>query len=135
MPDLRIILDHMSGARGERPSPEWELSIRRLADLHPNMYMKLSSLYDMYGPGDEIAPWKSPETIASYQAAFDVLLSAFGEDRVIWGSNWPVSDLGGDFGKQIELCEALLAPHGERVRDKVMQKNALAFYKRRPPKK
>ena len=59
--------------------------------------------------------------------------SSFGEDRLIWGSNWPVSDLGGDFGKQIELAEHYLKPFGPKVRDKVMFRNARDFYRRKPP--
>src|SRR6266849_4398100 len=31
-------------------------------------------------------------TLEAYKANFDVLMTAFGEDRLIWGSNWPVSE-------------------------------------------
>src|SRR5437762_1407619 len=44
-----------------------------------------------------------------------------------------VSDLGGDFGKQIELAEEYLRPFGPKVRDKVMFGNARDFYRRKPP--
>jgi predicted TIM-barrel fold metal-dependent hydrolase len=57
-------------------------------------------------------------------------MTAFGEDRLIWGSNWPVSDLGGSFSDEIRLAEQYLAPLGQVVRDKVMFKNALLFYRR-----
>lgn len=77
--------------------------------------------------------WKSPTTLEAYKANFDVLRTAFGEDRLIWGSNWPVSDIGGDFGKQIELAEEYLKPFGPKVRDKVMFGNARDFYRRKPP--
>lgn len=130
VPDLRIIIDHLGGAHGAAPTLAWELAMRRLADLHPNVYVKFSSFYDMYGPGGEDAPWKAPTEVAAYKAHFDVLMSAFGEDRLIWGSNWPVSDLGGDFGVQIRIAEEYLAPFGKRVRDKVMYRNARAFYRR-----
>ena len=52
---------------------------------------------------------------------------------MIWGSNWPVSDLGGVFGKQIELAEEYLKPFGPKVRDKVMFGNARDSYRRKPP--
>ena len=92
--------------------------------------MKFSSFYDMYAPGDIDFP--SPTDLASYKAHFDVLMSAFGEDRLIWGSNWPVTNLHGSFEAQIAIAEEYLAPLGMRVRDKVMYKNALAFYRRKP---
>ena len=134
VPDLRIILDHLAGAKGESPRPDWELDLRRLADRHRNVFVKFSSFFDMYNPaGSEDEGWKSPTTLEAYRAGFDVLMTAFGEDRLIWGSNWPVSDLGGDFGQQIALAEEYLKPFGPKVRDKVMFRNARDFYRRKPP--
>jgi predicted TIM-barrel fold metal-dependent hydrolase len=133
VPSLRIILDHLSGAKGATPSPDWERDMRRLA-AHQNVFVKFSSFFDMYNPvTSEDEGWKSPTALDAYKAHFDVLMSAFGADRLIWGSNWPVSDLGGDFGTQIELAEEYLKPFGPEVRDKVMFGNARDFYRRKPP--
>ena len=132
VPDLRIIIDHLGGAKGPSPvDPTWELEIRRLADVCPNLHMKFSSFYDMYAPGDVVFP--SPTDLASYKAHFDVLMTAFGADRLVWGSNWPVITLHGTFEAQIAIAEEYLAPFGTRVRDKVMFRNALAFYRRHRP--
>ena len=132
VPDLRIIIDHLGGAKGPPPvDPTWELEVRRLADVCPNLYMKWSSFYDVYAPGDVLFP--TPTDLASYKAHFDVLLTAFGSDRLIWGSNWPVITLHGTFEAQIAIAEEYLAPFGTAVRDKVMFKNALAFYRRHGP--
>jgi predicted TIM-barrel fold metal-dependent hydrolase len=131
VPDLRIIIDHLGGAKGPVVDPVWELEIRRLADVCPNLYMKFSSFYDMYAPGDVVFP--SPTDLASYKPHFDVLMTAFGPERLIWGSNWPVIVLHGTFEAQIAIAEEYLAPFGHRVRDKVMYKNALSFYRRQRP--
>ena len=140
VPDLRIIIDHLGGAKGPPPvDPTWELEIRRLADVCPNLYMKFSSFYDMYAPGDVVFP--APLDLAAYKAHFDVLMSAFGPDRLIWGSNWPVislhgpnpTDLSSGFGEQIRIAEEYLAPFGTQIRDKVMFRNALLFYRRHVP--
>ncbi len=129
VPDLRIVIDHLGGAKGPPPvDSTWELEIRRLADVCPNLYMKFSSFYDMYAPGDVVYP--TPTELGPYKAHFDVLMTAFGADRLIWGSNWPVITLHGTFEAQIAIAEAYLAPFGTEVRDKVMFKNALAFYRR-----
>jgi L-fuconolactonase len=129
VPDLRIIIDHLGGAKGPPPvDPTWELEIRRLADVCPNLHMKFSSFYDMYAPGDVVFP--SPTDLAAYKPHFDVLMTAFGPDRLVWGSNWPVTTLHGTFEAQIALAEEYLAPFGTAVRDKVMFRNALAFYRR-----
>jgi predicted TIM-barrel fold metal-dependent hydrolase len=135
VPNLRIILDHLAGAAGDSPTPAWELSMRRLADQHRDVSIKLSSFFDMHNPtATEDKPWKAPTELAAYKAHFDVLMTAFGADRLIWGSNWPVCELGGDFGRQIAIAEEYLAPFGMKVRDKVMYKNAQRFYRRIGPK-
>jgi L-fucono-1,5-lactonase len=132
VPDLKIIIDHLGGAKGPPPvDRDWEFSIRRLADLCPNLYMKFSSFYDMYAPGD--VPFISPTDLPSYKAHFDVLMTAFGPERLIWGSNWPVITLHGTFEAQIGIAEEYLAPFGTAVRDKVMFRNALMFYRRHVP--
>lgn len=128
VPNLRIIIDHLGGAGKGTPDPTWEADIRRLASTCPNLYMKFSSFYDMYAPGDVV--FASPTDLASYKPHFDVLMSAFGQDRLVWGSNWPVITLHGTFEAQIAIAEQYLAPLGSGVRDKVMFKNALAFYRR-----
>jgi predicted TIM-barrel fold metal-dependent hydrolase len=129
VPDLRIIIDHLGGAKGPPPvDPAWELEIRRLADVCPNLHMKFSSFYDMYAPGDVVFP--APTDLGAYEAHFDVLMSAFGPDRLIWGSNWPVITLHGTFEAQIAIAEDYLARFGTVVRDKVMFRNALRFYRR-----
>ncbi|RZJ22304.1 MAG: hypothetical protein EOO54_11645 [Haliea sp.] len=128
VPDLRIIIDHLGGATGAGVDATWEADIRRIASACPKLYMKFSSFYDMYAPGDVV--FASPTDLASYKPHFDVLMSAFGQDRLIWGSNWPVITLHGSFEAQIAIAEQYLAPMGNGVRDKVMYKNALAFYRR-----
>jgi predicted TIM-barrel fold metal-dependent hydrolase len=132
-PELRVIIDHLGGAQGATPTPEWELSMRHLASRCPNLHIKFSSFYDMHQVGDGNSPWGAPVDLAAYQMHFDVLMTAFGPDRLVWGSNWPVSDLGGGFAQQIAIAEQYLAPFGQEVRDKVMSRNAVAFYRRLPP--
>lgn len=128
VPNLKIIIDHLGGASGATPDPTWTADIKNIASSCPNLYMKFSSFYDVYAPGDVV--FASPTGLASYKPHFDVLMSAFGENRLIWGSNWPVITLHGTFENQIAIAEQYLAPMGLDVRDKVMFKNALAFYRR-----
>jgi L-fuconolactonase len=134
VPELRIIIDHLGGAKGEKVDPTWQAAIRKVA-AHKNVYMKFSSFFDMFNPkASEDEGWKSPETLASYKPHFDVLMDAFGPDRLLFGSNWPVVTLGGSFEKEIALAEEYLATQAPGVRDKVMFQNAQKFYRRVPPK-
>jgi L-fucono-1,5-lactonase len=135
VPNLRIIIDHLAGAKGAKVDPTWAESIHKLAQ-NKNIYIKFSSFFDMFNPAaTEDEPWKAPTDVASYAPHFDVLLKEFGADRLLFGSNWPVVALGGDIEKEIAIAEEYLGAKGEDVRDKVMYKNAEKFYKRAPPPK
>jgi predicted TIM-barrel fold metal-dependent hydrolase len=132
LPDLRVIVDHLGGAQGAKPAAGWEQSMRRLARSCPNLCVKFSSFCDMYQAGDGNAPWPAPLELPAYRAHFDVLMDSFGADRLLWGSNWPVCDMAGGYAGQVGLAEEYLAPLGQAVRDRVMFRNALRFYRRRP---
>jgi L-fuconolactonase len=131
VPDLRIIIDHLGGAKGEQPNAAWVAAVSGLAK-HKNIYMKFSSFFDMYNPAaTEDNPWKAPTNVSAYKPHFDVLFKAFGPERMIWGSNWPVVGLGGSYAQEIAIAEEYLKPLGPEVRDRVMFKNAQEFYARR----
>lgn len=130
-PNLRIIIDHLAGAKGKAPTPEWTAAVKRLA-AHKNIYIKFSSFFDMFNPAaSEDNPWTAPTDLASYKPHFDVLYKAFGPDRLIYGTNYPVVTLGGTVAQHNALAEQYLAPYGTAVRDKVMYRNAEKFYARK----
>lgn len=89
VPDLRIVLDHLgkpavgTDAAPLRPSAEW---LRDLSELgsRPQTYVKLSGL-----PEEAKGHW-SAEQLTPF---LDAALEAFGPDRVMWGSDWPVSSI------------------------------------------
>ena len=130
VPDLRIVVDHLGGARGTQPDPKWAADMRRLA-RHANVHVKLSALYDMFNPGaDETHPWQAPTDVAAYRAHFDVLFEAFSPQRLLFGSNWPVCTMGGSLADEIAIMEEYLAPLGQPIRDAVMHDNARRVYRR-----
>jgi L-fuconolactonase len=131
VPHLRIVIDHLAGAKGKNPAPEWEAAIKKLA-AHQNVYLKFSSFFDMYNPAaTEDRPWKAPTDVASYKPHFDVLYKAFGPDRLIYGTNYPVCTLGGTVAQHHAIAEEYLAAYGTAVRDKVMYQNAERVYARK----
>ena len=97
-----------------------------------NLFVKFSSFFDMYNPKTtEDEPWQAPTNLAAYKPHFDALMQSFGPDRLLFGSNWPAVDLGGDIATEIALAEEYLAAHGDDVRDKVMYRNAERLWHRR----
>ena len=53
------------------------------------------------------------------------VLDAFGTDRLIWGSDWPVLTLAGDYAAWLAQAQALIAPS---ARDTVFDGNARRIY-------
>jgi len=123
VPELRLILNHVAGTniRGGAPSAAWVASIQALAQL-PNVYCKVSGLFQQSGKTP------APLEAAYYAPVLDVLWQAFGEDRLVYGSNWPVSNLRGDYVQHQELVLAYFSEKGEGAVEKVMWKNAQIFY-------
>ncbi len=80
--------------------------------------------------GDDSQPWMAPTDAATYAPVFDVVFNAFGEDRLVFGTNYPVCLLGGTVAAEIQIAEDYLATKDSAARDKVMFKNAVLFYRR-----
>ncbi len=88
-PDLTLVLDHLAkpdiAARGWEP---WAPLIAEVAS-HRNVSVKISGLNTASGPG-----W----TWRDWVPYVDHAVEHFGSDRIMLGSDWPVSTLAGDFG-------------------------------------
>lgn len=119
-PELTIILDHGGKPRvvGAGPDQEWTAAIRALA-ARPNVACKLSGLVtEADGPVGtaELRPW------------FEVLVDAFGTDRLIWGSDWPVVLEASSYGAWHRASIELLDPLGPAVGRAVTGGNAIRLY-------
>lgn len=90
IPELRIVLDHLgkpavgTAAAPLAPSAEWARDLTEVAG-HPNAFCKLSGLQAEAG-GD----WSEAQLVPF----LDVAADAFGVERLMWGSDWPVSAIG-----------------------------------------
>ncbi|GAB3123391.1 amidohydrolase family protein [Glaciibacter psychrotolerans] len=88
-PQLTIVLDHLAnpGIADEAWEP-WADQMAAVA-AHPNVIVKYSGVTTSLAG----RVW----TAASWQRYLDHVLAAFGADRIMMGSDWPVSLLGGDY--------------------------------------
>jgi L-fuconolactonase len=122
-PQLSIVLDHAAKPRlGDADAmAAWARGIETLAAL-PNVTCKVSGLLTELQPGgtrDDVA------------RAIGVLFDLFGASRLLWGSDWPVLTLAGDYQDWFELArEAIAAKDSSAVRA-VMGENALRIYRPR----
>lgn len=85
-PDLPIVIDHAAKPAiivNDEPADEWREAMRQLAAL-PQVYCKLSGLVTEAGKG------QGKEVFCNY---IKFLVSLFGPERLMWGSDWPVINL------------------------------------------
>lgn len=92
-PALTIVIDHAA-----KPCPpdwaDWRAAMGEAAGL-PNVHVKLSGLLT------EMAVSDLPPCV-------DALIALFGAERMIWGSDWPVVRLGGDYRSWLALARSLV---------------------------
>ena len=126
IPNLRIIINHCAGIKmdGGDPEPEDVDLVRRVAD-YPNVFCKLSGMMDLRCT---IRP--APTAVAHYAPYLDLLWDAFGEDRMIFGSDWPVSDQSvRSYADVLKLAQAYVATKPPSAEAKVFSENARRAYK------
>lgn len=120
-PATRFVLDHIAKPRmaAGRSDPEWERFMPSFAEL-PNVWCKLSGLVTeadwQYRRIDDIRPYA------------DRVYDWFGEDRLLFGSDWPVCTVAATYGQVFDLAGELLAGASETGRAKILGDNATAVY-------
>jgi L-fuconolactonase len=123
VPELTFVLDHggspPAAAAGLEP---WAAGVRALARC-PNVTCKLSGLGAQAAP--EAPPGAPPPAL---RTVADVILSAFGADRVMFGSDWPVCLLASDYPGVMALARALTAGLSAAERAAVFAGTAARVY-------
>ncbi len=99
VPDLTLVLDHAAKPPVGGDLGGWAAAVRALA-AQPNTTCKLSGLVTEAPPGT---------AVGEYAAVADVVLGAFGAERVMFGSDWPVCLLASDYAGVMALARSLTA--------------------------
>jgi L-fuconolactonase len=101
------------------------------AAVYQNVYCKVSGIFQRAG----VKP--TPREKSFYSPVLKVVFDAFGEDRIVYGSNWPVTDRGGSYAEQLSIIRgyfnSLGMQHGETkssdlIARKLFRENAVKFY-------
>ncbi len=123
LPELRIVINHAANIpmRGGPPDPAWVDGLAAAAES-PRVFCKVSSLPTLTGR----AP--APTEPEFYAPVLDALWSAFGEDRLIYGSDWPVSERFASYADTLRLAQACVSPRGRAAAEKFFWRNAQAAY-------
>lgn len=120
-PELSIVLDHGAKPKlGDAAAmTEWRHDMTKLA-RRPNVACKLSGLLTELSPGGGMA---------MVTAAMDILFDLFGKDRLLWGSDWPVLTLAGDYQGWFTLARDAVAARAPDALSAVMGANAARIYR------
>jgi predicted TIM-barrel fold metal-dependent hydrolase len=124
VPKLRMIVDHFGNVRlDDKPlDAEWVKQFRALGAL-PNVYCKVSALYG------RVKPQPASQDLKFYRPILDLAFAIFGEDRLVFGSDWPVTRTTGDYASVLRLTRAYVDAKGPAVAKKVFSQNAIRFYR------
>jgi L-fuconolactonase len=119
-PDQKFVLDHLAKPliRTKEIGP-WGRQIKVLAS-NPNVYCKLSGLVTE-------ANWTNWQP-ADFDPYLDVAFDAFGVDRLMFGSDWPVCLLAASYCQVREIIEQYITRFQIDCRAKILGLNAVHFY-------
>lgn len=115
-----LVLDHLGKPNIKQTSAkEWSKSLKLLSD-QPHVFCKLSGLITEAGQG-----W-SKEQLIPY---IDVALECFGTERLMFGSDWPVCLLAGQYSDVYQLIEQSLKTLSVAEQNAIWGKNAIKVYR------
>jgi len=120
LPEQRFVIDHIAKPPiRAKEIASWTNHIRAMAS-NPLAYCKVSGLITE-------ADWHSwrPDQLKPY---LDVVLEAFGTDRLLFGSDWPVCLLAGTYQRVKDLVVDYMSDLPTSEQEKVLGGNAERFY-------
>lgn len=119
-PEQKFVLDHMSKPYiKDGKIDSWSAEIEQLAAC-PNVYCKVSGMVTE-------ADWHnwSNDTFKRY---LDVVFNAFGTKRIMYGSDWPVCLVAGDYTRVKAIVSEYASQFTADEQDMIFGGNAITFY-------
>lgn len=120
VPDVRIVIDHLAKpAIAAQELQQWAEHMKSLRDF-PNVYCKVSGMVTE-------ANWKEwkPSDFVPY---LDVVVEAFGTDRLMYGSDWPVCLVAASYDQQLSIIGDYLKDFPPSEKERILGGNAKRFY-------
>lgn len=114
VPNLRVVMDHL-------PQMTQTSNVAELAQ-RPQVYVKVSQVLRR-------VDGRVPEDLAFYRAHLDGIFALFGEDRLLYGSDWPNSDQWAPYPVVLRLVREYFSAKGAVVAEKYFWRNSRAAYR------
>jgi L-fuconolactonase len=124
VPQLRIVVDHLPQATPPADASglaAYNANLRELGK-RPQVYVKLSEILRR-------VDGKVIEDPAFYRPRLDELYGIFGEDRVLFGSDWPNSDQWAAYPRVLRMARAYFDGKSRAAQEKYFWKNSVAAYR------
>jgi L-fuconolactonase len=114
-PGVCLVVDHLGGVAESTADDEWEKGIRALAG-YPNVHAKISGLAGLVAEP------------ARLRRVVGVAVEAFGPDRLMYGSDWPLVRLGAGSAGWRAAVDGLIADLSAGERDAILSGTAVSCY-------
>jgi L-fuconolactonase len=128
VPRLRMVINHLpfDPPRDSEARQKGESAFRELGHS-PQVYAKVSGVLRSSGG-------RTPAELSFYRESLDRLWENFGRDRLLYGSNWPVSNQLAPYPEVLRIVREYFAGKGEAAAERYFWKNSIEAYKwtRRP---
>ena len=121
LPEQRFVIDHIAKPEIKAKKTEpWAAQIREIAQ-NKNVFCKVSGMVTE-------ADWRNwkPEDFKPY---LDVGFEAFGADRLMFGSDWPVCLVAASYREVKQHVEDYVKGYSQADKDKIFGGNAEKFYR------
>ena len=119
-PDQKFVLDHIGKPRiSDGIDLEWKSNMQDLSRL-PNIYCKISGMVTEAKNFE----WEKKD----FLPFIEEVINAFGIERVMFGSDWPVCLLAAEYKEVVEIVEDYIFAFTISEQEKIMSGNAIVFY-------
>ncbi|MDW7657927.1 MAG: amidohydrolase family protein, partial [Bacillota bacterium] len=123
-PGVIFVIEHFGGYPfTAAPMPDAYLAFLELMASHPNTHIKLSGFMTLC----PISP--KPTNLEFYWPVFDACYTAFGENRCLFGSDWPVMGDRTAYTCAVKLTRAFCRAKSVTAEERIMGENAMSLYK------
>jgi L-fuconolactonase len=126
LPRLRMLIDHVANVHidGKAPDTTWTNGMKAAGGCE-NLYCKVSGLVEGSGRRESGAP-ADPDF---YRPVLDGIWESFGSERLVYGSNWPVSEIFAPCERVQTIASGYFREKGGEAWNKCFHLNSKAFYK------
>jgi len=122
VPNLRLVIDHL-------PQFEPDAAARRAYESNLHELAKRKQVFVKVSEVLRRVDGRVPSDLNFYRPRLDELFEIFGEDRLIYGSDWPNSDTWAPYPQVLKVVREYFTAKGPAVAEKFFWKNSIAAYR------